>query len=129
MVMLLVLTLSEPGAVRGNGECEVRYHVTFVLVLLPSLGPSGPVAGRRACILILIADSQIIIALYVWHSMLTQIFPLSFCCFPRNVRMGGKRNTGMLARAFRLEHNSRDCYTSELGQWVRNNGLCDTVRV
>ena len=55
MVMLLVLTLSEQGAVRGNRECEVRYHVTFVPVLLPLLGPNGPVAVMWECLLIFLA--------------------------------------------------------------------------
>ena len=101
MVMLLVLTLSEQGAVRGNGECEVRYHVTFVLVLLPSLGPSGPVAGRRGCISILIADSQIIIALYGQCSRLTQIFPCHSITSP-GMSAWESKNNGMLARAYRL---------------------------
>ena len=48
--MLLVLPLSGPGAVRGAEDCEVRYHVTLVLVLLSSLGPNGPVARRRKCL-------------------------------------------------------------------------------
>ena len=96
MVMLLVLTLSEQGAVRGNGECEVCYHVTFVLVLLSLLGPNGPVAGMWECLSIFSADPQVIIALYVQCSRLTQIFSVSFHYLPRNVGMGEQkqRNVG-----------------------------------
>ena len=118
--MLLVLSLSGPGAVRGVEECEVRYQIIFVLVLLSSLGPNGPVARRRKCLFKVQREypshhRPLCVSLNVDTNIFSVVLLL-----PPECQNGGKRNTGMPARVYRLKHNSRDCYISELGQWVRN---------